>query len=99
MLTKIRNVLVILCCLPILYLSLMAIPYLSQKLLYEGISYDIKRNQLSTDSTPMQIKDIQTDEEGTKWAKRTVTFTFATGVEEYQIGINTNGFLVAKKIR
>ncbi len=98
MLDKIKTTLIIVLIICLIVLSGVSMKYYTNKLVYDGISFDAKRNQISADASIISSNDLLSDQ-SIKWAKRTVTFTFNTGVEEYLIGINTNGYLVTKKIR
>lgn len=99
MMTKIKTVLVILTLCGIIFLSGVMIKYYSNKIVLDSISYDAKRNRISQTSTLIPASELIPEDESIKWAKRSVTFTFNTGVEEYIIGVNTNGYLKAKRIR
>ena len=98
MMKRITNLLIIiLCCISIFAVSLV-IKYYSQKIIHDDISYDVKRNQISSDASIITEKDFHVND-NIKWAKRTVTFTFDSGVNEYIIGVDSNDFLKARMLR
>ena len=98
MITQLKNIIVLVTSCVIIFTAFLVIQYYSQKIIYDGISYDVKRNQISKDSSIITDDDLITTND-IRWAKRTVTFTFDSGVEEYIIGVNSNGLLCCRKLR
>lgn len=99
MITKIKSFLFFVLLLCMIITFSMVTKYYSDRIVFDSVSYDAKRNRISADSSIITSNDLLSDDSSVKWAKRSVTFTFNTGVEEYLIGISTNGFLVAKRIK
>lgn len=98
MIEKIKNIFIILLCCISIFAVTFILKYYSQKIIHDDISYDVKRNQISSDASIITDNDLINNDD-IRWAKRTVTFTFDSGVEEYIIGVNSNGFLCARKLR